>query len=57
MRVRPIVMSSHRNARETTFEIRYLDWTPEQERQWLRDVSVLCLQVYEEGKSTHTTDA
>ena len=37
------------------FDVRYLSWTEEQERQWLRDVSTLCLQLYEEEKSTHTT--
>jgi hypothetical protein len=32
------------------FEVRYLQWTEEQERQWVRDLSTLCLQLYEEER-------
>lgn len=32
------------------FAVRYIDMTEEQESQWVRDFSLLCLEVYEENR-------
>jgi len=37
------------------FDVHTLTWTEEQERQWLTDISILCLQLYEEQKSRDET--
>jgi len=34
---------------EETYTVKYIDMTEEQESQWIRELSLLCLEMYEES--------
>jgi hypothetical protein len=45
----PSRISTTGDSCKRTYTVRYIEMTEEQESQWVRDMSLLCLDVYEEN--------
>ncbi|MDP6561580.1 MAG: hypothetical protein QF793_01510, partial [Candidatus Peribacteraceae bacterium] len=47
-------VKSHKQ-RQSSLAVEYLDWTEEQQREWLRALAVLCIETFIEERNASGT--